>query len=210
MTFNSVYEITNPLTKVGKQHFIEYFTGKDLDTNRWVFQQASGTGTTGMQDAADGGYMQTTSASNSSNYMQIKAGGGSIRAFDAVGCAFIAVARAITGSNNAFYVGLHEDSYIAASHTSSKSYYELQCRNNLVGTVGVSSSLGIDYDWHTHKASTDGTAAHYWIDGLVSCTQTSTLPSTAAGDLEPWFQSYTVSGATSRSTAIRYFEAWNH
>ena len=35
MTYNSVYEITNPLTKVAGQHMIEYFTGDSLDSKRW-------------------------------------------------------------------------------------------------------------------------------------------------------------------------------
>jgi len=209
MTFNSVYEITNPLTTIAGQRFISYFIGKSLDSKKWGFNEASGTGTRGMNDEVNGGYYMTTSSSNGANYMQLKGGGGTIRQFNAVGCAFIAVAKAVTGSNNAFYVGLQEDSYIAASHSSGNSYYKLAHRNNLIGTGNVDSTVGIDYDWHTHKASTDGTACKYSIDGLTSCTATYPLPSTAAGDLEPWWQVFTPDSSTSRRCAIRYFEAWN-
>jgi len=213
MTFNSVYEITNPLTTVAGQRFIDDFSGSSLDSKKWGFTEASGNGTRGMTDdgsGSGGGYSMTTSSSNGSNYMQLKGGNGTIRQFDAEGCAFIAVVRALTGSNNAFYVGMHEDSYFAGDHSSSRSYYRLSHRNNLIGTGNVDTATPIDYDWHTHHGSTDGVAVNYGLDGVQGCTATYPIPSTEAGDLEAWWQTYTPDSSTSRSCAIRYFEAWNH
>ena len=209
MTFNSVYEITNNLSTIAGQRFISYFTGSSLDSKKWGFTEASGTGTRGMNDEVDGGYYMTTSSSNGSNYMQLKGGGGTSRQFNAIGCAFHAVVKAVTTSNIAFYIGMHEDSYIAGDHSSARTYYRFSHRNNLVGTGNTDTTVPIDYDWHTHSGSTNGTSANYSIDGVYGCTATSTLPSTAAGDLEPWWQVYTPDSSTSRQCAIRYFEAWN-
>ena len=58
MTFGSVYEITNPLSTVAKQHFVEWFTGKELPTTRrWALTNNGGnnTGST-THDGVDGGY----------------------------------------------------------------------------------------------------------------------------------------------------------
>ena len=41
MTFNSVYEITNPLTTVAGQRFIDDFSGSSLDSKKWGFTEAS-------------------------------------------------------------------------------------------------------------------------------------------------------------------------
>jgi hypothetical protein len=55
MTFDSVYEMTNPLTTVRKQHFWDYFSGSTLNS-RWTTSNIVGTGTFGMADEVDGGF----------------------------------------------------------------------------------------------------------------------------------------------------------
>ena len=47
MTYGSVYEITNPLTKVAGQHFIDDIgTGKwNAKVRRWVLENVNGSGT---------------------------------------------------------------------------------------------------------------------------------------------------------------------
>ena len=166
--YSSVYEHLNGgFTTVMKQRFVDEFSGATLDVSKWGFNEASGTGTRAIdQDVIGGGYKMITSSSNGSNYMQLKGGGGTIRAFDAESSAFIAVCRAVTTSDVAFYVGLHEDSYFAADHGSNRSNYRLSHRNNLVGTGNTDSSVAIDYAWHTHSATTDGTNCKYSIDGI--------------------------------------------
>ena len=210
--YPSLYEHLNGgFTTVMKQRFVDEFSGATLDVTKWGFNEASGNGTRTIdQDTVDGGYKMITSSSNSSNYMQLKGGGGTIRAFDAESSAFIAVCRAVSTSDVAFYVGLQEDSYFAADHGSNRSNYRLSHRNNLVGTGNTDSSVAIDYAWHTHSATTDGTNCKYSIDGIHQCTATgATLPSDGAGHLEPWWQVYTLNSGTSKKCAIRYFEAWN-
>ena len=55
MAFPSVYEMTNPLTTVRKQHFWEYFSGATLNS-RWRQENITGnTGTATMNDAVGGG-----------------------------------------------------------------------------------------------------------------------------------------------------------
>ena len=66
MTFSSVYEMTNPLTTVRKQHFWDWFSGDSLNS-RWTQRNISGTGTFAMYDTVDGGVRVLTQAAASSN-----------------------------------------------------------------------------------------------------------------------------------------------
>ena len=55
MTFGSVYEITNPLSTVAKQHFVEWFTGKELPARRWALTNNGGNNTgSSIHDGVDG------------------------------------------------------------------------------------------------------------------------------------------------------------
>ena len=58
MTYGSVYEITNPLTTVAKQHFVEWFSGEDLDSKRWAYADYLSSNHTGsgMVNDIDGGF----------------------------------------------------------------------------------------------------------------------------------------------------------
>ncbi len=56
--FDSMYESFNPLTTVNKQHFVEWFSGKQLPSY-WTLTAGSGA----MEDSVDGGYKITSPAS---------------------------------------------------------------------------------------------------------------------------------------------------
>ena len=72
MAFPSVYEMTNPLTTVRKQHFWDYFsgvhspTGSNTEGTRWRLAGFRGaTATAVMQDEANGG-LKLSSSGNAS------------------------------------------------------------------------------------------------------------------------------------------------
>ena len=65
MAFPSVYEMTNPLTTVRKQHFWEYFSGATLNSRWAITNWNSVTGATAMADEVDGGLKLTTSGNRS-------------------------------------------------------------------------------------------------------------------------------------------------
>ena len=65
MTYGSVYEITNPLSKVAGQHFIDDIgTGKwNAKVRRWVLENVNGSGTlVGSGNGTDGGYLIRSSS----------------------------------------------------------------------------------------------------------------------------------------------------
>ena len=65
MTFDSVYEMFNPLTSVRNQHFWDWFSGNSLDSKIWTYTDRYGNHTgSGMVDEADGGFKLQGDASN--------------------------------------------------------------------------------------------------------------------------------------------------
>ena len=204
MTFDSVYEMTTPLKEVRRQHFWEYFSGKDIDNQRWNWTEASGTRSASGMEL--GGYYVTTSGSNSGYYGQLKFNGKYM--FDAESSGFVAVTRAHSVASTGYYIGLHEDSYFAVENGANETYFRASTRNNLVGTTAVATTVALDTNWHSFKMTTNGTSAPMIIDGVLASTSTGTLPSDGAGHLEPWWQVYTT-GGTSKTCSIRYLECFN-
>ena len=64
MTFDSVYQMFNPLTDVRNQHFWDWFSGSSLDS-RWTYNNVdSSTDSSAMSDTVDGGYELITGTPN--------------------------------------------------------------------------------------------------------------------------------------------------
>ena len=209
MTFSSVYEMTNPLTTVRKQKFWDYFSGSILKEG-WTIAYSSGNITNqpnGIEDAVDGGWYMQTHNANTSAYVQIDH--GDKYQFNAIASAYIAVAKVNSTSGISMYIGLHEDSHMQTFIGSEQIYYKFDTRNNLVGSTSTNTTVAMDTSWHTHKGETNGIVAHNWIDGVLEASVTSTLPSTAAGDLEPFMQIGNVGSGASFKGSVRYFECWN-
>ena len=47
-----------------RQHFVEWFTGRSLNTERWTYAGITGSPTSAMADSANGGYQITGTAHN--------------------------------------------------------------------------------------------------------------------------------------------------
>ena len=213
MTFDSIYEMTTPLTEVRKQRMVEEFNGDDIDSFRWTFSRSAG-GTSDspsvMADELDGGFKWTTHNSNTTYYGSMNT--GAKYAFDAGSSGFIASHR--MNDNDAgtedyyFYVGLDEDSYFQFHGHTNNTYFKLSVRNNLIGTATTDTTTPRDSMWHTFKAVTNGTRVIGTVDGVVNSTMTYPIPSSGAGDLRPNWQ-VANQGGTSKTASIRYFEAWN-
>ncbi len=107
MTFDSVYQILNPLSVVRKQHFWEWFDGAALDS-RWTFYDIVGTNSGAMEDSIDGGYAVTTGTTNNDRG-GIWFNGINQYAFD--GSVFFAVVKndAIATNTIETVVGLSDD-----------------------------------------------------------------------------------------------------
>ena len=209
MTFPSVYEMFDPLTTVRKQRFLDWFSGSVLKEG-WTFAYSAGNIShqpSGIADEVDGGWYIQTHNSNATAYIQLDH--FNKYQFNAVASAYIAVAKINSTSGISFYVGLHEDSHFYTYIGSQNTYYKFSTRNNLVGSTSTDTSVNMDTAWHVHKADTNGTVANNYIDGVLQITTSSTLPTTAAGALEPFIQIVNVSGGLSHRGSIRYMECWN-
>jgi len=212
MTFDSVYEMTTPITEVRKQRFWDDFSGNDLNS-RWKISYSAGNVTNSphtMSSEIDGGMVWHTNNTNATAYNIMDT--NSKYTFDAESCGFITSIKmnydSMGSENYSSSIGLHEDSYIIINTSTAGTYFQLQCRNNLVGTSTADTTVKIDTDWHTFKATTNGTRAVAYVDGVLDATLTSTLPSHEAGNLEPFWQ-LTNNTATDWTASIKYFEAWN-
>ena len=59
LTKDSIYDLINLPTNVMKQHFVEYFSDRGLDTSRWTETEVNPTATFAMNDSVDGGFRIT-------------------------------------------------------------------------------------------------------------------------------------------------------
>ena len=88
MPFQSVYEMTNPLTTVAKQHMWEYFTGANLDDKRWLVTLSGGT--VSLADVVNGGVKLSTTGTNHKATISTGGSNPSARQFYHQNCTFIA------------------------------------------------------------------------------------------------------------------------
>ena len=131
------------------------------------------------------------------------------RQFNPISSAWIAITRNHTTTNTAHYAGLHENSYFMVSASGNQTDYQLSTRNDTQGTGNTDTSIASDTNWHTWKGETDGTTVSLYGDGVLETERTSYIPSSTTGTLEPFFQVYNLGGGTSKTSSIRYFEAYN-
>ena len=182
MTFDSVYEMFNPLTDVRNQHFWDWFSGRTLNTGtdgRWgIGYQDSATGNTwNMADEINGGIKLTTGSAvdNQAIYMSFMDGTSNgtvttvpIKPFKS-GIANMIFTYKINQAQSAcgnFGGGFHRDgrgdmaggNMATLSGSSSSSTFNFRTSNS-GGTQGeTSSSVSLDTDWHVYKLSANVTA----------------------------------------------------
>ena len=207
MAFPSVYEMTNPLTTVRKQHFWDYFSGATLNS-RWTFTNHLGAGSGAMSDSVDGGYIVTTaSATNNRSGISFN----DIRPFAHDGSVMIASVKRNTASSF-IYTGLSESSDSAGSDANS-----ISCENDTSDTFiqlynkGTGSALTTVTDVPIHTNYTDvkiellSSSATMSLDGVLKADITSFLPTVA---LQPNFLVLRrISGNATGN--IKYMECYN-
>ena len=207
MAFPSVYEMTNPLTTVRKQHFWDYFSGATLNS-RWTFTNHLGAGSGAMSDSVDGGYIVTTaSATNNRSGISFN----DIRPFAHDGSVMIASVKRNTASSF-IYTGLSESSDSAGSDANS-----ISCENDTSDTFiqlynkGTGSALTTVTDVPIHTNYTDvkiellSSSATMSLDGVLKADITSFLPTVA---LQPNFLVLRRSSGNATGN-IKYMECYN-
>ena len=209
MAFPSVYEMTNPLTTVRKQHFWDYFSGATLNS-RWAVTN-TGTNNSAMSDEVDGGYnLSTGTAVN--NRVAISFGG--IHPYSQTASTLIGVVKRGDVADQLFYLGMSESEDVASTSTDS-----VYCEDDEDGvdtkillkttrsgtTTEISSVTNNSTQWRTVKLENLTSSCVMTLDGISSVTSSSNTPTTP---LQPIFQALTRESAQN-TCSIKYIEAYN-
>jgi len=163
MVFPSVYEMTNPLTTVAKQHMWEYFTGNIISPRRWKVTVAGGT--VSMADSANDGVKLSVAGVN---YKATISSGGdgnpSARQFYHQNCTFIASFKFDAGQASTIQaIGLSNGtissprssglSSASISDVTNLGIYYVDHGDGSGVVVNTSTTDKVDTNWNTVKIS---------------------------------------------------------
>ena len=204
----SIYEHLHPLTTVGKQHFVEDFTGDALDTYRWATNNVVGTSTYAMADEVDGGFKITTGVGqynrgtiNFNDIMQFAHNGsvciGVVKAPDSNSEQYCGLAAGADLSNGAF-------NYCLYSQATNQGYKRMVTHN---GTSMSETNTGVSDDtvWTLFKLVLTASDSEIFINGILRGTNTQYLP---LAKMQPAFMARSRDDPI-KSGQIRYMEAYN-
>ena len=199
--------LTSPASTKVKQHFIEWFSGKQLPS---YWDKSNTNGTQAMADSVDGGLlMSTTSSGSSISYIDF----ADKKQFSNTGSVMIAVMKhgSVTGGES--YTGLQSGT-TQGNGQGAWSYVNDAWKGAVFNfyTVGASGGTWVqtgcvtsDTNWHIHKIELTSSAGSLQIDGNTTVTSTTNLP---AVSLQPSVGINNTS-AVNRTLNIRYMECFN-
>jgi len=207
--FDSYYQHRSPFTILQKQHFWEFFSGKQL-SSIWTQETGVGSPTYAMDDSVDGGFSITTGTSNGDHGMITF---NNKRQYNFDGSVIIGVIKIDTTSNGVCRIGLTDNtlSFAGADDWINIGIHATQSSDFFIRTSDGSSqtttSLGtvLNTNWNTFKAELTPSNALGVFNGVLGGTHTTNLP---AIKLQPQFNALTDTTATRKASA-RYLEAYN-
>ena len=202
----TLYNDVTSTTQVGiKQHFIEWFSGKQLPSY-WTKSEVNPPASFAMNDSVDGGF-------------RITADGGALnegminfnnkRAFSKTGSVCIWVGRDVQTSSYTGYYGLANGitgndadmgQLATIYNASANGVIALRTGNTTKGNT--ESTISLDTNFHNYKIEMKTSSAEWSVDGVAQTTRTLTLPTE---DLQP------VAGVhgNNKSIDVRYMECYN-
>ena len=207
--YDGVTSTTSPKVK---QHFIEYFSGKQLPS--YWDKTVVGSSTGAMSDAVGGGYLITTGTSNddlvqldfndinqfshnASEVIAVWKGGKSGATFENISVGLMSATYALTGVNQA--------GWVLDNSISSNTYFMKS--GNPSGVQYLWTSVPYDTSYHVFKSSLSASGMTGSIDDVVTGTQTSNLPT---GSMQPHIhRQYKSDDFVARIFNIRYMECFN-
>jgi len=205
--FASLYEAFNPLTTVANQHFVEWFSGKALDSI-WTERDNPGPSAfRGMDDVIDGGYRMRTNSTNN-RFLQIDF--NDIRHYEPTADVIISVIKSgqnttsilAVGTVNTFGVVSH---FMFAGQNTDFSTTDFVIRTADASSSETAATFALDTVFHNHKLTGGASNIIYDIDGVLEVTKTTNRPTLKQ---EPFFfiQNRTTA---EKEASIRYYEAFN-
>lgn len=190
-----------------KQHFIEWFSGKQLPS--YLYNQSWSGGTSGMEDEIDGGFfLQKNATSGGGSALSFGVG---IRPFSYTGSAIHMVMKGSQTSDCQLNAGLSDTK---GSQTNCMLFYHANAvesgyytlTTNGGGTIShTATSTPIDTNWHHHFLEQKSASAEYSIEGNLGATRTANL---SQADMMLHIESYKANTAVFKYS-IRYLEIYN-
>lgn len=208
MTFGSVYEILDPLTRIRKQRFWDWFDGNAL-RNWWIFSQSNGTGVGSMVDVIDEGFQIEVTSTGSNHRSTIDY--NDKRHYSETASVVIGIIRRVT-ANTLAHVGSHN------IDSSSVSVNQVIYANDDGGpfkaitssdggtTSTVDSDVATDTNFTNYKTTRQSADLLLHIAGILKVTKTTNRPTLKQ---QPAFQSFSTTAASGKQSRIRYLEAYN-
>lgn len=207
-TYASLYEALFPLTSIMLTRFVEFFIGKDIDTNVWLKGAGVGTPVYQMSDVEDEGYEVTTSTASGD---RSDLSHNVIRVFSNTASEFIANAKLVTATSISHLFGFIDNTFALFANgvyvdcrDAASANFQITTYGSATGT-STDSTVVMDTSWHLHQIIQGSANAKYYIDGVLRVTKTTNLP---AGKMQPFIKSGTTTTAI-RTLRIKYFEAFN-
>ena len=221
---DSIYGNLYSPTTVSNQRFVDWFSGKELDTYRWESYTNNG-GTVAMDDANNGGlYLQA--ATNDNDYAGIGFGttgsvgdDQAVRPFSHNSSKIIFVQKFSANSEyqasaSGFDQKLRGDGLGAAEsgailltsiHNTNGKWVLRTGNGSSYSAYTYVTTSSMDTDWHVFTIECKSTSAEMKIDGVTEATSTTTLPTARMG-ISFGIQS---EGSATAKTNIHYCEAFN-
>ena len=212
--YASMYESRSELTTVQEQHFVEWFTGKQLPSY-WTLQNNSALPTVAMQNEVDGGLFMTntgTGYGGSITFNNKRQYGGS-----GVNCTCIMVLKSTGGNTGLTYAGFDRNGAPSTSNggmgpnstavieMGASTYFNLVVTDNGANWDRTATSIPTaDSNWHKVQIDVKTSDVDLTVDGTLEATRTGVRPSTA---MQP-----SITGRNAGSNAkshIRYMECYN-
>jgi len=197
-----------------KQHFIEWFSGKQLPSY-WDFTQIVATATGAMYDGVDGGYRITTSATTGARG---EIDFGDKRQFDLASSECILSIRYDDTNYSRVMAGLSAGGGIVEDQTTTNHYtFGLQSNENLSylytkdssGSSFTSSGVDPLTNWQTAKMASNGSDVKLYLfesgSWSLKVTKTTNKPT---GNGQPYFGQWAPTAAVSWGE-INYMECYN-
>jgi hypothetical protein len=195
-----------------KQHFIEWFSGKQLPSY-WTQVNSSGTGTFTMEDSVDGGF-SVIAQSGGYNFSFIYFNNKRQYAHNN-STAIYASKFSVTSGISYGWVGLTNDGNggITASHSAMMGKNSSEAGTNFGvytrdGTTASQTlgSVAQDTSYHTFKGVLDGTDYKFYLDGVLEVTKTTNLPTVK---MQPTIVSWDNNAGNPVKINTLYCEAYN-
>tara|TARA_R110000803_G_scaffold161231_1_gene224986 strand:- start:521 stop:1156 length:636 start_codon:yes stop_codon:yes gene_type:complete len=210
MTFSSVYEMTNPLTVVRKQHFWDWFSGDSLNA-RWTQTQVDVPASFTMMDGVDEGFKITADGGannegmiNFNNTRQYEETGsvsiGVVKATDIVSVnSYSGMSGHITGvsAGNGYLV----DSSLLWVNSNNTNFALIT--GHATVSNSTEGSVALNTNWQSIKIENGASDTKLSINGVLDVTKDSTY--------KPTIPMQPVTGAfgNGKSIQVRYCEAYN-